>query len=186
MYNLGVEYLTLQQYDKVGPVVSKLVLVDPGNPENYFLAARAYSELAKAAKKGTPADRAYNDSALVWYNRGSKLPVEVVFTEFSPGEKQLNITGTVLDRRDKAAAADETTTAPARAAKGAKPAAAKPRQAGMPAKAVTLKFEALDKAGAVIGTQSVSTAALEPGKSAEFKVSIPSANAIAYRYQVAD
>jgi predicted Zn-dependent protease len=187
MYNLGVEYLTLQQLDKVGPIVSKLVVVDPGNPENYFLAARAYSELAKAAKKGTPAEKALNDSAVAWYNRGSKLPVEVVFTEFSPGEKELIIAGTVLDRRDKAAASEETTTAPARPAKGARAAAAKPKAAStLPAKAVTLKFDALDKTGAVVGSKSVTTSELQPGKSAEFRVSVPSANAIAYKYSLSE
>ena len=187
MYNLGVEYLALQQYDKVGPMVEKLVAVDPGNPENYFLAARAYSELAKTAKKGTPAVNALNDSAVVWYNRGTKLPVEVVFTEFSPGDKELIISGTVMDRRDKAAASEETTTAPAKGAKGARAAAAKPKAtAAMPAKAVTLKFDALDKTGAVVGSKSVSTTELQPGKSAEFKVAIPSANAIAYKYSLGE
>ena len=188
LYNLGVEYLALQQYDKVGPVVAKLVAVDPGNPENYFLAARAYSEQAKTGKKGSPALAALNDSAVVWYNRGSKLPVEVVFTEFSPGDKELIIAGTVLDRRDKAAAGDETTTAPARSTvKGARAAAAKPKAAAaMPAKAVTLKFDALDKSGAVVGSKSVSTAELQPGKSAEFRVTIPGANAISYRYALGE
>ena len=31
---------------------------------------------------------------------------------------------------------------------------------------MTLKFEALDKAGAVLGTQTVTTEALQPGKAA--------------------
>jgi predicted Zn-dependent protease len=187
MYNLGVEYLALQQYDKVGPMVTKLVAVDPGNPENYFLAARAYSELAKAAKKGTPAESSLNEQAVSWYNRGTKLPVEVVFTEFSPGDKELIIAGTVLDRRDKAAAGDETITAPAKGAKGARAAAAKPKAAStLPAKAVTLKFDALDKSGAVVGSKSVTTSELQPGKSAEFRVAIPSANAVGYKYSLGE
>jgi len=188
MYNLGVEYLALEQYDKVGPVIQKLVTVDPGNPENYWLAARAYSERAKAAKKGTPAWTALNDSAVTWYTRGTKLPVEVVFTEFSPGEKEIVIAGTVLDRRDKAAAGDESTTTSARAAKGGRAAAAKPSKAAasLPPKAVTLKFEALDKAGAVVGSKSVTTTELQPGKSAEFRVSIPAANVIGYRYALSE
>jgi hypothetical protein len=32
----------------------------------------------------------------------------------------------------------------------------------------------------------VTTEALEPGKSAAFKVSIPAANAVGYRYTIAD
>ncbi|MEO8561469.1 MAG: FxLYD domain-containing protein [bacterium] len=187
LYNLGVEYLAMLQYDKVGPVVARLVAVDPGNPENYYLAARAYSELGKTAKKGTPAVAALNDSAVTWYNRGSKLPVEVVFTEFSPSDKELNIAGTIFDRRDKAASGDETTTAPAKKAGAAKAAAAKPKAgATFPGKAVTLKFDALDKSGAVLGSKSVTTVELQPGKSAEFRVTIPAANAVAYRYSLSE
>jgi hypothetical protein len=115
--------------------------------------------------------------------------VEVTFSEFSPSEKQLDIAGHVLDRRDKAADAERggttstTTRAAARAAAAKKPAAA---ASSFAPKAVTLKFEALDKAGAVLGTQSVTTEALQPGKSAAFKVTIPAANAIAFRYTIAD
>ncbi|HEV7990671.1 MAG TPA: FxLYD domain-containing protein [Gemmatimonadaceae bacterium] len=186
MYNLGVEYLALQQYDKLGPIVTRLVAVDPGNPENYYLAARAYSELAKAAKKGTPAVAALNDSAVTWYNRGTKLPVEVSFTEFSPSDKELNIAGTVLDRRDKAAEGDVTTAAPARkAGAAARTAAAKPKSA-LPPKVVSLKFDALDKSGAVLGSKTVTTKELAPGASAEFRVTIPATNAVAYRYSVTD
>lgn len=181
LFNLGVEYLTLGQNEKVGPIVQRLVVVDPGNPENYLLAARAYVDLAKNAKKGTPAAAAYNDSTVQWYNRGSRLPVDVTFSEFTPTEKQIDIAGTVLDRRDKAAAGDESTTTSAKTSKAK--AAAKPA-ASFPAKPITLKFEALDKSGAVLGTQSVTTEALQAGKSATFKVSVPAANAIAYRYTI--
>jgi hypothetical protein len=112
----------------------------------------------------------------------------VNFTEFNPGEKQLEIAGTVLDRRDKAAQVDQGgtasgTSAAAKAAAAKKAAAA---AAAMPPKAVTLKFEALDKAGAVLGSQSVTTEALTPGKTAKFRVKIDAANAIAYRYTLAD
>ncbi|MDB4879868.1 MAG: hypothetical protein JWL60_1314, partial [Gemmatimonadetes bacterium] len=103
LYNLAVMYLALEQNDKVGAVVARLVAVDPANPENYNLAARAYLAQAKAAEaaKRTAIAKAYNDTTMTWYTQGNKLPVEVVFTEFSPTEKALTIAGTVLDRRDK-------------------------------------------------------------------------------------
>jgi hypothetical protein len=47
-------------------------------------------------------------------------------------------------------------------------------------------MEAIDKSGAVLGSESVTTEALQPGKSAEFRVKIPAANAVAYRYTIAD
>lgn len=182
LFNLAVTYLTLEQNDKVTPVVTRLVAVDPGNPENYNLAARAYLSEGKAAqaKKNTKVAAAYNDSTLTWYSRGNNLPVEVTFTEFTPSEKDLTIVGTVLDRRDKIDAGAAAPATKAKTTKGAK--------AGSPAlapKAVTLNFEAIDKSGTVLGTQSVTTEALTPGKTANFRVVIPAANAIAYRYKVA-
>ena len=184
LFNLAVTYITLGQNEKVAPVVTRLVAVDPGNPENYLLAARAYVEVAKT-RKGSAAVAAVNDTTMTWFNKGSLLPVEVTFSEMTPGEKSLEIAGHVLDRRDKAAAAaaGSTSTTRAGAKKAAATTAAKPSLAP---KAVTLKFEALDKGGAVLGSQSVTTDALQPGKSAPFRVSIPAANAIAYRYTVAD
>ena len=186
LFNLAVTHLTMAQYDKVPALVTRLVAVDPANPENSLLAARAYVEIAKT-RKGA-AQSATNDTTLTWFNRSQKLPVEVNFTEFNPGEKQLEIAGTVLDRRDKAAQADQGGTASgssaaARAAAAKKAAAA---AASIPPKAVTLKFDALDKAGAVLGSQSVTTEALQPGKTASFRVKIDAANAVAYRYTLAD
>lgn len=183
LFNLAVTYLTLEQNDKVSPIVNRLIEVDPGNPENYNLAARAYLSLAKSAqaKKNIKVAAAFNDSTLTWYSRGNKLPVEVTFTEFTPSEKALEISGTVLDRRDKI---DPSNRESAPAKGKAKSAAASPKS--LPANAVTLNFEALDKSGAVIGTQSVTTEALTPGKSAKFSVTIAAANAIAYRYKITD
>ena len=171
------------QSDKVPALVTRLVAIDPGNPENYLLAARAYVDIGKTRKS-----KAVTDSTLYWYTTGQKLPVEVTFSELNLGEKQLEIAGRVLDRRDKAAETDASAAAAAptaaqRTAAARRAAAAK---ASFAPKAVTLKFEALDKAGTVLGTQSVTTEALEPGKSAEFKVSIPAANAAGYRYTIAD
>ena len=182
LFNLAVTYLTLEQNDKVSPIATRLVAVDPGNPENYNLAARAYLALGKAAqaKKNTAVAAAYNDSTLTWYSRGNKLPVEVTFSEFTPSDKDLTMAGTVTDRRDKI---DAGTTAPAAKGKTAK--SAKAAAPSLAPKAVTLNFEAIDKAGNVLGTGSVTTEPLTPGKSANFRVTVPAANAIAYRYSLA-
>lgn len=186
LFNLAVTYLALEQHDKVAPIATRLVALDPGNPENYNLGARAYLALAKAAQaaKKTSIAAAYNDTTLSWYNRGNKLPVDITFTEFTPSDTKLIIGGTVLDRRDKI----DANVAESRPAKG-KPAskpAAKPAAKSAPPKAVTLNFEALDKSGVVVGRQSVSTEALTPGKSAKFTVTIDAPKAVAYRYTIAD
>ena len=183
LFNVAVTYLTMEQNDRVGPIVTRLVAVDPGNPENYNLAARAYLALAKAAEKAkqVAAARAYNDTTLSWYNRGNKLPVEVTFSEFSPSEKQVVIGGSVMDRRDKT---ETPEAAPAKPVKGK--AAAKPAAKTYPPKATTMTFVALDKAGAVVGTESVTTEPLTPGQRAKFKVTIAAPNVVAYRYTIVD
>jgi tetratricopeptide (TPR) repeat protein len=185
LFNLAVTYLTLEQNDKVGPIAARLIAVDPGNPENYNLAARAYLALAKAAQaaKKTALAAAYNDSTLSWYNTGNKLPIEVSFSEFSPSEKQVVIGGTVTDRRGKS----DAEAPPAPAAKGAKAKpAAKPAPKSYSAKPVTLVFSALDKSGAVVGTQTVTTEALTPGKAAKFTVTVPVGNVVAYKYVISE
>jgi predicted Zn-dependent protease len=182
LFNLAVTYLALDQNDKVSPIVTRLVAVDPANPENYNLGARAYLSMAKAAQaaKKTAVAAAYNDSTLMWYSRGDKLPIEVTFSEFSPSEAQVVIGGSVLDRRDKVGG--ETSTA--RPAKGKAPAKAAAKS--LPPKAVTLKFEALDKAGTAIGTETVTTEPLTPGKTGKFTAKIAVPNAMAYRYTVVE
>jgi tetratricopeptide (TPR) repeat protein len=182
LFNLAVTYLALEQNDKVTPIVTRLVAVDPGNPENYNLAAQAYLRLAKAAQtaKKTSLSAAYNDSTLLWYSRGDNLPVEVTFSEFSPSETQIVVGGTVLDRRDKIG----TEVPAARPAKGKAP--AKAASKSLAPKAVTLKFEALDKSGAAIGSETVTTEPLTPGKSAKFTAKIAVPNAMAYRYTVVE
>ncbi len=195
LFNLAVTYLTLEQNDKVGQIVTRLVALDPGNPENFNLAARAYLTLAKTAEKAKkPAvAAAYNDTTVIWYNQGNKLPIEVTFNEFSPSDKQVTIAGSVLDRRDKADANGPDAAAASAPAKGAKPAKGKPAsrpKAPEPKsyspKANTLTFESLDKSGAVVGTNTVTTEALAPGARAKFSVTIPGAGAVAYRYKITE
>lgn len=195
LFNLAVTYLTLEQNDKVGQIVTRLVALDPGNPENFNLAARAYLTLAKTAEKTKkPAvAAAYNDTTVIWYNQGNKLPIEVTFNEFSPSDKQVTIAGSILDRRDKADANGPDAAATSAPAKGAKPAKGKPAsrpKAPEPKtyspKANTLTFESLDKSGAVVGTNTVTTEALAPGARAKFSVTIPGAGAVAYRYKITE
>jgi hypothetical protein len=191
LYNVAVTYLTLEQNEKVGPIVTRLVDVDPGNPENFNLAARAYLSLAKAAEKAknAKAAAALNDTTVQWYNNGNKLPIEVTFREFSPTDKQVSITGMVLDRRDKAEQANPTPAPAAAPAKGAKGKAAAPAKAApksFPPQTYTLTFSALDKAGTVIGSQTVTTNSLQPGQTDKFNVKIQGANIVAYRYKISE
>ena len=190
LFNVAVTYLTMEQNDKLGPIVERLVAVDPGNPENYNLAARAYLALGKAAQtaKKSALATAYNDTTVLWFNRGNSLPIEVTFTEFSPNEKAVTIGGSILDRRDKIDA-NSTAAAGAKPAKGAKgkaAAAPKPAAKTFAPKPITLAFSAIDKAGQVVGTETVTSEPLSPGQKARFKLTINAPNVVAYRYKVVD
>lgn len=182
LFNIAVTRLSLNENDKVAPIVTRLVAIDPANQENYNLAARAYLALAKAAEKAKQSAlvRAYNDSTLQWYTRGNKLPVEVAVTEFMPTESGLSIAGTITDRRDKLDSDPDA----ARPAKGKGKAAAKAPRAAQTPQPVMLTFEALDRTGTVVGKQSVTTDALAPGANTRFSIKIAAANAVAYRYHI--
>jgi tetratricopeptide (TPR) repeat protein len=184
LFNLAVMQLALDQNDRVPAVVERLVAVDPGNPENFNLAARAYQARAKAAQaaKNNALAKAMNDTTVLWYTRGNRLPVEITFTEFTPGEKSVALSGTVLDRRDKidpSLTATATAAAPVRGAKAKAPA-----KVTLAPQATTIRIEALDKSGAVLGTQTVTTEALTPGKTANFNATIDAPNAVAFRYTI--
>jgi hypothetical protein len=93
---------------------------------------------------------------------------------------QIVVGGSVLDRRDKIGA-----DAPAaRGAKGKAP--VKTPAKNLAPKAVTLKFEALDKSGTALGSETVTTEPLTPGKTAKFTAKIAVPNAVAYRYTVVE
>ena len=188
LFNVAVTYLSMEQNDKIGPIVERLVAVDPGNPDNYNLAARAYLALGKAAQaaKKAPLAGAYNDSTVAWYNRGNSLPVEVTFTEFSPNDKNVTLAGSVLDRRDKIEA-NATPPVGAKPVKGAKAKAGmKPEVKSFAPKAITMSFTALDKTGQALGTETVTTEPLSPGQRSKFKFTINAPNVAAYRYKIVD
>jgi tetratricopeptide (TPR) repeat protein len=92
--NLAASYYALQQYDKIVPIVQRLVAVDPSNPDNYMFAAFAYQGLGKAAK--APArQKVYTDSLLLWKGRADKLPAAVTFSQFTRGTDKTTLVGTL-------------------------------------------------------------------------------------------
>ena len=104
LYNLAVTYHELAQYDKMVPYLQRLVAVDPGNADNWLLLARAYNGLGKNAQKAknTAQHKAFNDSTVKYYQLSEKLPVNVLFTEFTTGESKATLAGTIENRSDAA------------------------------------------------------------------------------------
>jgi predicted Zn-dependent protease len=102
LYNLAVTYNELGQHEKMVPYLQRLVAVDPGNADNWLLLARAYNGLGKAAQKAknTALHKAYNDSTVKYFQISEKLPVNVVFTEFTTGEAKSTLSGTLENKTD--------------------------------------------------------------------------------------
>ena len=93
--NLAASYYQLQQFDKIVPIVQRLVALDPANPDNYMFAAFAYQGLTKAAAKTPAKAKVYTDSLLLWKGRADKLPVKVSFTQFTRGAEKTTLVGQV-------------------------------------------------------------------------------------------
>jgi tetratricopeptide (TPR) repeat protein len=101
LFNLAAVYFAQDQYDKMVPVLNKLISVDPNNPENYRMLAGAYQGKAKATKE-PKAKRALNDSLLKAFEKFDKAPVAVAFTLFSHDGPKHKLNGTIENRGEAA------------------------------------------------------------------------------------
>ena len=95
--NLAASYLQAGETEKAGPVVDKLVELDPSNPDNYML--YAYQYVGKLKKKSdAKTTKLYNDSLMVWNTKAEKMPVKVSFNEFSRNSEGTTLVGSVENR----------------------------------------------------------------------------------------
>jgi len=95
--NLAASYLQAGETDKAGPVIDKLVALDPSNPDNYMLYAFQYVGRLKK-KSDVKTTKLYNDSLMVWNNKAEKMPVKVTFSEFSRNSEGTTLVGAVENR----------------------------------------------------------------------------------------
>lgn len=151
--NLAASYIGNKQPEKVAPVVDKLVALDPNNPSNWLLYAYAYAGLLKDTKD-PKLTKAYTDSLVKYNTKSEKLTPDVEVREFT------------VSPNDKTATLGGTV-----------------ENRGTAAKAYTIDVEFLDKTGAVVGTQSVTTPSVAPKASAPFKATVQAVNVVAYRYK---
>ncbi|MHB0947687.1 MAG: tetratricopeptide repeat protein [Gemmatimonadaceae bacterium] len=178
--NLAVMYIRQEQGSKALPLVTRLVELDPSNPDNFQLLTLAYANHQKAfstlsrelgkranATQNARLKRALIDSAAALsdsikrttnlalkYNALSDtLPVKVTFTNFGPGEEgKYNLGGIILNR----------SKAP---------------------KSYTMAVEFLDEKGQVLATQTASVGPVAPDATGKFAVTAPVAAAAGFRYK---
>lgn len=95
--NLAASYINNNQFEKVPALVTRLLALDPNNPDNVLMNAYLYSGLLKAAK--TAKDRkTYTDSLVLWSGKSENMPLKVSFNEFSRGETEVTIAGDIENR----------------------------------------------------------------------------------------
>jgi len=177
--NLSATLLSMKAYDKIVPVASRLIAIDPSNPDNYAFISLAYNGMANAAANGSPAKKALNDSALKYYQMSEAMPVKVTFNEFSRGDARSAVGMTVEALQGNAPPA--ATTAPARP--GTRPApAAKPAAPSTAPKSYTIKLEFLDKNGNVVDSQTQTVGPIAPGDRKPIRFETTKPGVVGFRY----
>jgi tetratricopeptide (TPR) repeat protein len=95
--NLAASYIQLQQYQSAFPLIDRLVALDPSNPDNVLLYAFGYQGLYKATKDKKIL-KTYTDSLIYFNARSENMPVRLAITEFSRGDNQTTLGGTIENR----------------------------------------------------------------------------------------
>ena len=94
LFNLAVTYLTTNQLDKLPPILDRLALVDPNNPENYRVFVNYYQDKVKN-EKVTATKKLLSDSVLKYYKLFSEPTVKVAFNLFSHDGAKHTLGGTI-------------------------------------------------------------------------------------------
>jgi tetratricopeptide (TPR) repeat protein len=95
--NLAASYIQLEQYQKAFPLIDRLVALDPSNPDNVLLYAFGYQGLYKGTKDKKIL-KTYTDSLIYFNGRSENMPVKLAITEFSRGDNQTTLGGTIENR----------------------------------------------------------------------------------------
>jgi tetratricopeptide (TPR) repeat protein len=97
LYNVAATLYDAKQPAEMIPVVRKLLLLDPGNPDNLMLYAYAYNGLSKAEKD--PAKKKMMLDSMVFYNKTSdEMPQKVTYVELGRLKDRTLLKGQVENR----------------------------------------------------------------------------------------
>ena len=97
LYNVAATLYDAKQPAEMVAVVSKLLLLDPGNPDNLMLYAYAYNGLSKAEKD--PAKKKMLLDSMVFYNKKSdEMPQKVTYLELNRLKDRTSLRGEVENR----------------------------------------------------------------------------------------
>lgn len=95
--NLAASYLQTGDNAKATPIIDRLVVLDPSNPDNWMLYAFNYAGRLKG-KNTAVLTRTYTDSLVFYNSKAEKMPVKVTFTEFSRTSESTTLVGEIENR----------------------------------------------------------------------------------------
>ena len=97
LYNLGSAYYDSKRYDAMAPVLTRLLAVDPNNPDNFLLKAYYHQGKINGLKAG-PQRKLHTDSLVVWNTRSKSAPLVVRVEGFQRTDAQSSLKGSVENR----------------------------------------------------------------------------------------
>jgi tetratricopeptide (TPR) repeat protein len=97
LYNLASAYYDTNRFDDMAPVLTRLLSLDPNNPDNFLLKAYYHQGKMNAIKSG-PVKKLHTDSLLAWNQRSKSAPVAVKVTNFQRETAKTTLTGSVENR----------------------------------------------------------------------------------------
>ena len=95
--NLAATYIQNNEFPKAFPLIDKLVVMDPSNPDNPLLYAFAYQGMYKSTKD-KKLQKIYTDSLVYWNNKSENAPVKLAVTEFTRRPSETTLGGTIENR----------------------------------------------------------------------------------------
>jgi tetratricopeptide (TPR) repeat protein len=166
LYNLGTLYHGKKEFDKMEPIVTRLLELDPNNSQNLKLYAALLSgpaaEYQAEAEKlrgnrskraefdaATAKLKAQNDSVIKYVQLATTAPVSLKVTSSAFGKENVKIAGTVENRSDTL-------------------------------KSFDVKFDVLNATGATVGTGST-TVDVAPKSTGSFSLEIAAKGAVAWK-----
>ncbi len=92
--NLAASYIQTEEFAKAFPLINKLVVMDPSNPDVPLLYAFAYQGLYKGTKD-KKLQKIYTDSLIYFNNKSENAPVKLAVSEFSRRANETIFSGSI-------------------------------------------------------------------------------------------
>ena len=100
LFNLATVYFERKEYDRMVPIATRLVQIDPSNPDNWRQLAAAYQGMMRTAKD-PKVKKAHQDTLLKYLSKSDSMPVKVSFSDFRHAGAKHTLQGMVENRGKK-------------------------------------------------------------------------------------